>query len=290
MKVKPIKIKIKEPTPTAADRLYAKHQAIRKAKGLPDPSVYKKKLSDMKKEQVEQLDEISSDTAKSYLDKIRFKQAKRAVKANMGAPREKPLAAAALDRTAKSMELARKRIKEQVEQLDELSPATKASYKSKALAQVKEMKPWTKKGEYKDLAKNAIAKREKGIARVSEDTELDEQLYKKARFVSGPAKKPFKSNTNVSPQTEEVKPPTGGLKDACWKSYTAVGMKMKNGRKVPNCVPVKEEAEEPSMAARTLSRKAQIVKAAAKSKKEEKEEASDKFQKDPELSSDIHKT
>lgn len=31
------------------------------------------------------------------------------------------------------------------------------------------------------------------------------------------------------------------LKKACWKGYTAVGMKMKNGRKVPNCVPVKEE-------------------------------------------------
>lgn len=40
---------------------------------------------------------------------------------------------------------------------------------------------------------------------------------------------------------EEVKEPTGGLRNACWKGYTAVGMKMKNGRKVPNCVPVKEE-------------------------------------------------
>ena len=36
---------------------------------------------------------------------------------------------------------------------------------------------------------------------------------------------------------EAVKEPTGGLKDACWKGYTAVGMKMKNGRSVPNCVP-----------------------------------------------------
>jgi hypothetical protein len=36
---------------------------------------------------------------------------------------------------------------------------------------------------------------------------------------------------------QEVKEPTGKLKDACWKGYTAVGMKMKNGRKVPNCVP-----------------------------------------------------
>jgi hypothetical protein len=40
--------------------------------------------------------------------------------------------------------------------------------------------------------------------------------------------------------TEEA---TGGLKKACWDGYTAVGMKMKNGRKVPNCVPVKKDAE-----------------------------------------------
>jgi len=41
----------------------------------------------------------------------------------------------------------------------------------------------------------------------------------------------------------EVKEPTGSLKDACWKGYTAVGMKMKNGKKVPNCVPKNEEVE-----------------------------------------------
>lgn len=34
---------------------------------------------------------------------------------------------------------------------------------------------------------------------------------------------------------------TGELKDACWKGYTAVGMKTKNGRQVPNCVPVKKK-------------------------------------------------
>lgn len=45
-------------------------------------------------------------------------------------------------------------------------------------------------------------------------------------------------------EIEEVKEPTGDLKDACWKGYTAVGMKMKNGRKVPNCVPANEEAEQ----------------------------------------------
>ena len=47
-----------------------------------------------------------------------------------------------------------------------------------------------------------------------------------------------------SEMKEEVEKPTGELKDACWTGYTAVGMKMKNGRKVPNCVPVKEDAEQ----------------------------------------------
>jgi hypothetical protein len=36
---------------------------------------------------------------------------------------------------------------------------------------------------------------------------------------------------------------SGDLKDACWAGYTAVGMKMKNGRKVPNCVPEEVEAQ-----------------------------------------------
>ena len=43
---------------------------------------------------------------------------------------------------------------------------------------------------------------------------------------------------------KEVAEPTGGLKDACWSGYTAVGMKMKNGRKVPNCVPKEETHNE----------------------------------------------
>ena len=40
----------------------------------------------------------------------------------------------------------------------------------------------------------------------------------------------------------EVKEPTGKLKDACWSGYTAVGLKKKNGKTVPNCVPVSESA------------------------------------------------
>lgn len=37
-----------------------------------------------------------------------------------------------------------------------------------------------------------------------------------------------------------------GLKDACWKGYEAIGTKMKNGKRVPNCVP-KEATEGPKI-------------------------------------------
>ena len=47
---------------------------------------------------------------------------------------------------------------------------------------------------------------------------------------------------------EEVKKSTGPLKKACWKGYTAVGMKMKGGRKVPNCVPEETQLDEKSAA------------------------------------------
>ena len=32
-------------------------------------------------------------------------------------------------------------------------------------------------------------------------------------------------------------------KDPCWKGYEMIGMKKKGGKKVPNCVPVKEDNE-----------------------------------------------
>lgn len=87
--------------------------------------------------------------------------------------------------------------------------------------------------------------------------------------------------------------------DPCWKGYKMVGTKQKNGRTVPNCVPgkgvpamKKESAQEPTEGEmkgkqQGMSRRAQIVKDAAKGKKSE---GPDKFQKDPELSSEIHKT
>lgn len=43
---------------------------------------------------------------------------------------------------------------------------------------------------------------------------------------------------------EEVK------KDPCWKGYEMIGMKDKNGKKVPNCVPEEAEIEEAAVDAK----------------------------------------
>lgn len=40
---------------------------------------------------------------------------------------------------------------------------------------------------------------------------------------------------------ELVNTNTKSLKDACWEGYEAVGMKTKNGKQVPNCVPKKKK-------------------------------------------------
>ena len=39
-------------------------------------------------------------------------------------------------------------------------------------------------------------------------------------------------------------------KDPCWKDYKMVGMKDKNGKKVPNCVPEEAEIEEAAVDAK----------------------------------------
>lgn len=43
---------------------------------------------------------------------------------------------------------------------------------------------------------------------------------------------------------EEVMSEEKKLSSACWRGYEAIGMKMKNGKRVPNCVPVKEDIQE----------------------------------------------
>ena len=51
----------------------------------------------------------------------------------------------------------------------EVSDATKQSYKSKAQAQVRELEPHAKKGEYKDIAQRAIDRRQKGLSKLNRE-------------------------------------------------------------------------------------------------------------------------
>ena len=84
-------------------------------------------------EEVEQIDELSKETVKSYLDKVRFKAARSFVQANMGSPGMKKKHSAELDKTARSMDSARARLaKEEVETIDEISAKTLSSYIDKA--------------------------------------------------------------------------------------------------------------------------------------------------------------
>ena len=46
------------------------------------------------------------------------------------------------------------------------------------------------------------------------------------------------------------------LKKACWDGYEAIGMKNKDGRQVPNCVPIKESKEDMACNKPTRSSKA----------------------------------
>ena len=83
---------------------------------------------------------------------------------------------------------------------------------------------------YKDLSKDVKSKRAAHFK--SQDTEKGP--YK-------PAPGDDKAKTKPSKHTQKYKKMFGELKqdlaDACWKGYKQVGLKDKNGKKVPNCVP-----------------------------------------------------
>ena len=94
-------------------------------------------------------------------------------------------------------------------------------------------------------------------AYVREEISLDEVTFKKspygrtaasqqrAKDLLNPPKESSETKADEKKEVKEaVKQSTGDLKDACWTGYTAVGMKMKNGKQVPNCVPTKEEVEQ----------------------------------------------
>jgi predicted RNA binding protein YcfA (HicA-like mRNA interferase family) len=244
-----------------AEKLAQRHQELRKKSGLPHPDYYKEfgKSYDIKddsermahqsslkkkygvKEEVEPLDELSTDTLKSYIgkstkdmlerkrqQKIETDRANLRTKHEMAKKRGLEAAdrigASAIKRAAgigkASMKIAMK--KEEVEMLDEMP---ESSMKTRDVHAHLKKSGWSlaRTGGGHDVYSHPKSKQHiavprhkqlkapliRGImkaSRVSEEIEIDEQLEKKGRFVSGPIKKPFKSNTVVS-SIKEAKDP-----------------------------------------------------------------------------------
>jgi hypothetical protein len=107
--------------------------------------------------------------------------------------------------------------KEEIEELDEISAELKASYKSKAKDQIRQARPFTKKGhsDYRDIAKNFIAKRQKGIAKANESVEQMDELDKSTikSYVSKKMKDSTVSNSYLNKSYKKDKENLGRAHD-----------------------------------------------------------------------------
>jgi predicted RNA binding protein YcfA (HicA-like mRNA interferase family) len=209
MATKKIKINFKMPTPTAAERLHALQQKNRKAAGLPDPSEYKKKLDSMKSEEVEQLDEISAQLKASYVAGAK-KQIKQSLPFTKKTDEYRDIAKNFIAKRQKGIAKAN----EEVEQLDEMP---ESSMKTRDVHSHLKKSGWElarSKGGH-DVYKHPKAKHSIPVPRhnqlkaplirgIMKASKVEEQLEKKGRFVSGPVKQPYKSDTIVTAIKESV--------------------------------------------------------------------------------------
>ena len=96
-------------------------------------------------------------------------------------------------------------------------------------------KPGTQpKKYYKDLSKGEKEKRADYFRKQKYKKSDDEDDYKPAPGDKDAKTKPSKHTLKYRKMFGELRK---DLQDACWKGYKQVGMKDKNGKKVPNCVP-----------------------------------------------------
>ena len=162
-----IKVNFKMPPETAAEKLYRKHQELRKKRGAPDPEEYKKmaaqkqkEIDALRNEEAEQLDEMPESSMKTRDVHAHLKKSGWALARSSGG--------------------------------HDVYKHPKAKHSI----------PVPRHNQLKAPLIRGIMK----ASRVSEEAEIDEQLQQKGKFVSGPVKKPYKSSTIVSPMREEKDP------------------------------------------------------------------------------------
>lgn len=83
---------------------------------------------------------------------------------------------------------------------------------------------------------------------------------KRARIKAGSGERMRKPGSKGAPTDAAIKASQNEEADPCWKGYEQVGMKKKNGKTVPNCVPVKEQNDVRTPSEKTLSRKFDLSK------------------------------
>jgi hypothetical protein len=184
---KKIKVNFKMPPESPAERLAREHAARRKASGLPDPSHYKQMAAQKQKEiDAMKNEETTVDRLKKYIRPVK-KTTPKIEKSTE--PSGRTTDHTEWKVTGPSGEVKRFKSKqeahahynsfsEEIEELDEISTQVKTSYRQKAIADIRALRPHAEKGEYKDLAKNIMKKRQAGVNRsVKEEQEqIDEIL------------------------------------------------------------------------------------------------------------------
>ncbi len=210
---------------TPSEREAGVRQVKKRKKGIDGAT---KRLVARQYEDVEQVDEVSSDTLRSYVHK-RSGQVRSDLSTDKHSPKTNKKAkgvSAALSRLdARKNKLEPELKREEVEQVDELSNKTMKSYIKKAqkdntdrvtrMADQPSHMP-ADKGEMRKLRK-----RQRGVVKAKTDVDM--------RKIAG---KDYRSRMG-----EDVQ-------EACWDSHVQQGTKMKKGRMVPNCVPKTESVEE----------------------------------------------
>ena len=136
--------------------------------------------------------------------------------------------------------------KEDVEKLHEVSPHTKIQNILKKIQDRKNIKPVSDKA-YADHVKKSVAARDEYVKKEREAGRTP--LYKLSNESSNYAAQKDEgviqpNGTDKVGSIKEVDKSTNkDLAKACWKGYTAVGTKKKNGKTVPNCVPEEVKTE-----------------------------------------------
>ena len=230
------------------------------------------------KEEVEQLDELSTDTLKSYHTKANQDMKEKGEKLGMRAGTKKDWKRIHGMETAKSKMYSKgvdpfKEEKESCE--DEVEEHEKKMHgkKGEVAKHEKEMhkESFTSLIEsYKKEGLKSLSKMKK--EEVDSDTYEKEMKDQKAKF-DGKKKGADVAKASVQAvKQEEVENIDEAEKmkgeDPCWKDYEMVGHKMKNGKKVPNCVPKNEEVEveleERALTEPETKKKEEIVKSMKK--------------------------